>query len=379
MSTVPRPAPQQYWRAGLFLYLLVPVACFLLGILFARQFLYIPNNPPSQGKPHAENGPAVVDLPQPEEGHGELFRFDTDAVSRAAATLAGAGGDDGRSALTELTLLKAGEVAGLWKLQEMVQAPPLRPEYLSQVRDSTPIAMLPSFRDKEKQGQVPDLAHFNDLEAEAFCEALWKANLTSTSAFANSARTELTFSDLFNEPHRYRGQVVHFEGRLRRVRHSKAPIMARSRGVEHLYEGWLFDPQRYGTNPVCLVFTELPTGLSVAEQMDQPVTFDAYFFKKYRYQSADSKPGYAREAPLFIGRSPVPVKGPPSAPQVAWSTPLLVGFLGLLLLTVVIAFGLHWWFRRGDRRVHDRLAVVREREFVEPGPPGFPDTTPSAN
>jgi hypothetical protein len=267
----------------------------------------------------------------------------------------------------ELALLKAGDRQHLWKLQETDHALPLNRKLLARVLDGEPLAMLPSFRARGNQGPLPDLGNVNDDEALAFCEALYKANLTSTGAFANSARRDLTFADLFNTPQKYRGEVVHFEGLLYRLRRIDPPPNARIKGVDHLFEGWIFDPQRYGVNPVCLVFTELPPGLAVAEKMSFPVSFDAYFFKKYRYQSADSKPGWAREAPLFIGRSPVLVwEGQAASDALALSSPLLVAFLGMVLATGLIAFGLHWWFRRGDRRIQDRLSRVRQKEFVEP-------------
>jgi hypothetical protein len=381
MTSASHPGPPRSSPAGFVLYLLVPGTFFLLGCLLTWFALkQAPPAPSVAPSPEPAAGAAEPDGPTPAagDGKGEFLRADFEPVFAGAATLAGAGTAGGPAALGELALLQAGEDASLWKMREMQKALPLREGPLKGVVDGTPVAMLPSFRQKDKQGQVPDLAHFNDVEAEAFCEALFKANLASPGAFANSARRDLTFADLFNAPKRHRGEVVHFEGQLRRVRRGDAPAMAK--GVRDLYEGWAFDAN-YGANPVCLVFPELPAGLSVAERLDEDVTFDGYFFKKYRYQSADSKPGYAREAPLFIGHSPVLRRGPAAAaaPPAAWSTPLLIGFLGLLLATGVLAFGLHWWFRRGDRRVRDRLAGVRHREFVEPGSPGLPDTTPSPN
>ena len=60
-------------------------------------------------------------------------------------------------------------------------------------------------------------------ETEAYCEALYKATLVSLGAFANSARRDLTIADLLNEPQRYRGQVMHFEGKVRRIRRLDPP------------------------------------------------------------------------------------------------------------------------------------------------------------
>jgi hypothetical protein len=365
-------------RAGLFRYLLVPGAFFLLGSLATWYALRQPTpEDRAEGRlpaPEAE-GPS----PPGEPAEVTAFQDNTRDVVAGAATLAGAGGNGRQGLAMEIALLRAGERAHLWKLEDTDKALSLNPKYLAGVIDGTPLAMLPSFRAEGGQGPVPDLKHVNEREALAFCDALIKANLTSAGAFANSARSDLTPADLANKPREFRGEVVHGEGRLRRVRHSDPPPNARARGVDHLYEGWVLDP-RYGSNPVCLVFTELPPGVRVAEQADQDVAFDAYFFKKYRYQSADSKPGFARETPLFIGRSPVLLRGPAAEPgPPAGSAPLLTAFLGLVVATVALAFGLTWWFRRGDRRVREQLAAVRRREFVDPGTPNLPDTTPSPN
>jgi hypothetical protein len=180
------------------------------------------------------------------------------------------------------------------------------------------------------------------------------------------------------EPRKYRGEVVHVEGHVRRVRRFDPPMMAEQAGVRDLYEGWLFD-KAYGANPICLVFTELPEGLSIAEKMDQPVTFDGYFFKKYRYQAADGK-AEGREAPLLIGNTPVLTAAPVAAAAPAdtgWSTSLLIGFMALVLVSVGLLLGLIWWFRRGDRQVRSRIARATAPTFAEPVPSALPVEGPA--
>lgn len=339
----------------------------LTGVVMSFFRPTLPRARPSAGPVPETLPPAPLpDLPLAPE----VFRANTEEVSLAAATLAGLAAPP-TGPLAVSGGIKVGDAQRLWHLLETEMALPLRPGPLKGVVDGQPLAMLPNFRARGGEGQTPDLAHFNDVEAEAFAEALLKANLTSAGAFANSARRDLTFADLYNEPAQHRGEVVHFEGALRRVRKSDPPGMAK--GVRAMYEGWVFDT-RYGPNPVCLVFTDLPPGVPVAERMNVPVTFDAYFFKKYRYQAADTKPGFAREAPLFIGRAPV-VQGPEETadgPPPGFSPAMLTGFLVLLLATAVLAFLLHLWFRRNDRHVRRRLEAVRPREFVDPSepPPG---------
>lgn len=377
MAHASLPTPPGRRGPGLVVTILGPAVFFLLGCLATWLVLQArPSEEVAASSAPAEPAAPAPSLPEAPAAP-TVFRDNRAEMSQGAAALAGAGGSGG--AFLALALVRGGEQGHLWKVLATESALPLDEAYLRKVIDGQPLAMLPSYKAKGKRGQVPDLEDLNDFEALSFCDALIKANLTSVGAFANSARRDLTMRDLFTAPGRYRGEVVHHEGLLRRVYRSDPPPNARARGVDHLYEGWVLDPES-GMSPVCLVFTELPPGLTVAEKMNRRVSFDAYFFKKYRYESEDSKPGYVREAPLFVGRSPVLTDAAPR-PALApgWSTPLLVGFLVVLLATVVLALGLHFWFRRGDRKVRERLKGLREREFVDPGSPGLPGPTPSAN
>jgi hypothetical protein len=237
---------------------------------------------------------------------------------------------------------------------------PLRGDLLGHIPDSTGLPVLPdkipSVKDKAKER-----AYLLQLdEWEAYCDAVDKAHRTPARVFAANARREITYAHLFAEPRKYRGEVVHFEGELHRVRRFDPPLLVAQAGVKNLYEGWMFS-KLYGVNPVCMVFTELPPGVSVAEQMQVPVTFDGYFFKKYRYKAADSKPGTAREVPLVIGHGPIiAAEEASTAPATSvWSGSLLTILLVLVLGTFGLAVGLHWWFRRGDSQVRRRLLAAR--------------------
>jgi len=157
-------------------------------------------------------------------------------------------------------------------------------------------------------GRVTDHAPFraredNEDEFKAYCQALVAAHQTAASEFARHALHDVTYAHLFEEPDKYRAQVIHLEGRLTRVRRFDAPEFVRQAyDLPYLYEGWLFDPEVYGINSTCIVFTELPSGFEVVENNNRPVSFDGYFFKRYRYRGAD---GTLREAPLLIGHAPV--------------------------------------------------------------------------
>ncbi len=170
---------------------------------------------------------------------------------------------------------------------------------------------------------------------------------------ARGARRDVTFAHLFEEPAKYRGQVIHVEGRLRRVRRFDVPkFIQDSYGIRDLYEGWLFEPEVYGANPRCVIFTKLPEGVEVREETDHRVAFDGYFFKRYRYQAGD---GW-RNAPLFIAPT-LTVAASPSATdgsRLSIGT-LATGFVGLIVATAATALVLGWWYCRGDRRLRARL------------------------
>jgi hypothetical protein len=197
-------------------------------------------------------------------------------------------------------------------------------------------------------------------EALAYYEAVVNATKRPAGVFAEAALPHVTFAHLFNEPARYRGEVVRLEGRLRRVRRFEPMLMARQAGVKDLYEAWLLlssSDQTGVGNPACLISPSLPRGIPVAEQVpdDVRVAFVGYFFKRYRYKAADTqKANEFRDAPLLIGHV-VPLKAAPRRERPAWAGSLLPAFFAVIIGTFTLIFGLAWAFRRADRRVRTRL------------------------
>lgn len=270
--------------------------------------------------------------------------------------LAGFGPQPG---LNELALLASGEERDCWTLINTDELRPF-PEFFrkaSVIRDRNGI--------------------FNgDPEIDVYCQILTMAHFTSAQAFARAARPDIGYAHLFNEPERYRGEVIHVVGRLVRLRRFDPPAEARGAGVSDLYEGWIMT-DRYGENPACVVFTDLPAGLTIRE--DRPpniegVSFDGYFYKRYRYKAYDSKKANQfRDAPLLIGHT---LHGPfgtgtEAAEETAddWGKHLMGAFLTVVIGAVVGVIGLTFWFRYHDRRTRQRLMASRERDFVAPPTP----------
>jgi hypothetical protein len=124
----------------------------------------------------------------------------------------------------------------------------------------------------------------------------------------------------------------------------------------------------------CCLLTELPPNIPVAEELNEKVTFDGYFYKIYRFRAGDT----TRRAPLMIGRSIAlrhDEQTPVSLADEAFMTlPLLLaGLIGL----IAIAAGIVLWFHWSDRRTKLRLEAARGRRVDDvPTPDVFHDPNP---
>jgi hypothetical protein len=220
---------------------------------------------------------------------------------------------------------------------------------------------------------LPTAPRQNEWEYKAFYGTLVTAKYTSVDAFQHSADHKVTYAHLYQMPSRFRGQVVHYEGRLRRLVWVPASHYMESQGVKEYYEGWIFDPEVRGANPMCVVFTDLPKGLRPGEGLDQRVSFDGYFFKLYGYKAGDDK---WHACPMLIGHAPVLVSAPRPKPAEdvtltgvlgsSFSSVFVFSFIGVVGVTAGVIVGLNLWYRRGDRHIRSRLTAVRNPEFVEP-------------
>jgi hypothetical protein len=315
-------------------------------------------------EPPPAPAPPVVAEPKPiarEEGGDEIFMDEGSRRDMLAAitTIVAMGGAGGQGALTESALVQADRGNLFLASDDHKKVEKLRQDYLGAVRDSRPVAGW----------------NENDGEAASYCDALIKSARTLPAVFAQHARRDVHFVHLFEQPSRYRGDVIHIEGRLRLVTRYDAPLMAAQAGVAHLYEGWIQDERT--SNPYCVILTELPPGVQLGN-VDYPIAFDGYFFKRYRYKAVDSvKANQFREAPLLIGRTVAlrQVALAVEEPGPHWAGWLLPGFMLLLAGSALLTVVLLWWFRREDRKVRERVAALYG-DFVEPPPDPTPPLAP---
>ena len=185
----------------------------------------------------------------------------------------------------------------------------------------------------------------NRDEARAYDYIVNFARRVPDASFRKSARKDLTFAHLLSpEAFKYRGDVVFVEGRLKRVRNIKPTAVLEADGVKHLFEAWVFS-ETHREYAWCLLLTELPPDIPVAENLDRPVSFAGYFYKVYRYPTPDG----TRRSPLLVGRTLVSQKASeePSVWELSGRTiPVLIAIIAGGIVALV---GLAWWFRRADQ------------------------------
>jgi len=269
-------------------------------------------------------------------------------------------------------LLKADASLSLW--QDFIhKLPP--PESPETVQDAESDPTIPSNQlSGVKDGAPLRTAEENDDEAWAYGYVLLKARSVPAEDLQKHARKGVTYVHMLENPRSYRGQIIHIEGKLRRLRRFESPSWIWKAGVRDLYEAWV-NPRGNELNALCVVITQLPPGLVESEAYSPPidVSFDGYFFKKYRYQSVDlekKKPVW-RDTPLLIGSTlrvaNVEESSVDPKAELADLMPLIVG---IVVGTILLVGGLTWWFRRGDRAVESRINAARAGAFVEPNPDG---------
>lgn len=286
----------------------------------------------------------------------EEFWFDRDRAGAAGvAELVGL-----RDPIACAAMRVEGKRSLVWGLepeedQVADRAPPLDPKLLALIPDKK---AMPDLRGRPRDEWKPEEV----AEYETYCQAVAQTWKTGPALFAKSAAENrgITWGHLFREPWKYRGKVIHVHGTLKRLRREDAPLCAQKEWVHNLYEGWVFTDTP-GSNPVSVIITDLPPELKLGEDINYRVSFDGYFFKRYRYVSGKGP----RDTLLFIAPTfkTAGVPPPPDVPEVTTFGNMPGGVVlvagALLLATFAVILGLNIWFRRGDRKIHHRIDELR--------------------
>ena len=283
--------------------------------------------------------------------------------SFGASLLVCAGFNPGGSSLDQLALLCVGQDLDFWALRntdKLLYAPPSE---LKMFRDGRSIV-----------DETIEMEMYNRFQIRAF--------FTSPKAFASGVRSDLTYTHLLGDPERYRGEVVHVEGRLLRINLFVPHKQVRREGVSATYEAYIYN-ETFGSSPYCVVFTNWPEHLPLsylgqAKIKDTVrVSTDGYFVKTYKYKASDGR-NTERELPLVVTHT-LAYEKPPDVvidrrERVYMWMYLFIGALGALVVGVL---GVTFWYRRNDISTRRRL-MAHAPEFVLPPPDAPPFSPPMA-
>ncbi|MGD0517420.1 MAG: hypothetical protein ABSA26_07785 [Thermoguttaceae bacterium] len=122
----------------------------------------------------------------------------------------------------------------------------------------------------------------------------WVLNQT-LSEMRRRAKKEAVFTQFFQSPERYRGQLFELELNVRR-------ILKYTHKELTLYEVWGWTEESRSWLYVGVV-QDLPKGMPIGSDVYERATLVGYFFKMQGYMEAGAKPRAAPlQAPLFLGR-----------------------------------------------------------------------------
>ncbi len=182
--------------------------------------------------------------------------------------------------------------------------------------------------------------------------AYWRLmGWSRTAPFVDQDRRALhdvPFTQLWEQPERYRGKLLNLRLHVRRVLKYDAP--ENPLGLKQTYEAWGWTDESRSF-PYVIVFPECPEGLPVGTDVRGEVVFVGYFLKVMSYTAFDT----ARGAPLLVGRVRVQPQRLAAAP--ARVDPSLL--LGIVAAGAVIA-GAYVWLQFRHRRAIGNRSLPTE-------------------
>jgi hypothetical protein len=171
--------------------------------------------------------------------------------------------------------------------KQLAPAPPISWLYFSLIRDDTD---LPKQKDIQDQ---PDDPEFLALE-----QFLLQAGKHDDQVFQEAA---FPYSHP-DDPSVVRAQVFRVTGKLYRVR-QVLPLPQSV--IVKVYEGLIAPDPGLGTAPFRVLFFDLPQGVKLGQNLNVPVSFCGYYYKRYaaKVPAAEGDQSVDAKGPILIGRT----------------------------------------------------------------------------
>jgi hypothetical protein len=218
---------------------------------------------------------------------------------------------------------------------------------------SDPAARGPSDRDPEERDAareefqgVTDKTPLAKEEMPAYWRLMAWQQHESLKELRGRAKKDITFKQLWQQPEKWRGQLVEIPMHLRQTA-TVEDLADNALGLKSMHEvwGWNSDSQPYWFWLVC---PRLPPGMPAGGNIYEEATFVGYFLKLIPYEDHQ---GISRATPLLIGRLIWhPIADNPLARSDEWTWPWLVA--GVL----AVLFAARWGVRLAGQRTKVRAS-----------------------
>ena len=200
---------------------------------------------------------------------------------------------------------------------------------------------------KHQLQAVSDLAPLVPAEMPAYWRLMRWALAEPMADLERRALPSVIFTQLYEDPNRYRGKLIRLRLHIRRILDYEAP--ENSAGIKRVYELWAWtdDSRSY---PYVVVVPEVPPWFKLGDELREEAVFVGYFLKTMSYMAFNKK----RAAPLLVGRLR-PLSGTSS------SSPRRIAAGGpgewIWGSGLVVVVGVVLWFCRPVRRAQPSLVL----------------------
>lgn len=178
---------------------------------------------------------------------------------------------------------------------------------------------------------VVDKVKILSRDMDAYWMLMRWARTSSSTELEKRAARDVAFTQLFDQPDKFRGKLIHLKMHVRRVLVHEDP--ENELGLKKVYEiwGWTDESKSF---PYVVVVPEIPKALPVGTDIRSEVIFTGYFLKVMAYQAFEAKRG----SPLLVGR--VRMAAPRPVAQTSKVDPMItlpaVAGVGIALIAFLI-------------------------------------------
>jgi protein-S-isoprenylcysteine O-methyltransferase Ste14 len=185
---------------------------------------------------------------------------------------------------------------------------------------------------------VTDRAPLAQIEMPAYWRCLKWARAQSFAELDRRAIHGLVYTQLWEQPDKYRGKLIRLRLHVQRILDWEAP--QNSAGVHRVYEAWGWTDESKSF-PYVVVLSDVPQGIPLGDNVRQEGVFVGYFLKTMAYTAYNRN----RSSPLLLGRMEWLPATATTHPVVNHRDWVWITAVGIPVVLLIIA-GTWWRMRR---------------------------------